>query len=440
MKNRQNLALAVATVTIGVVAGIGAVILSLFLEVIEKLLLNFHETASHPYAWPVSPQRRVLVLAGVGIVSAVSWWVIRNKLKPTVSVRDAVAGDAMPVGSTILHTFTQMLFVGAGGSVGRELAPRELAAMLSQWWQRQMRRYLHLELAASDRRLLTAAAAGAGFAGVYIAPITGMLFSVEILWKNVSRRSVIVSLAMSVIATFVGSWLKGFNPYYLLAKTNFTPQNCLIVLVIGPVCGVLGALFRRGIQRAGMQQAQRRTLLWQLPLVALLTGIIAVWFPQVTGNGRALAQMVFDNQQANLVPWLLLSAAIKALVTLLSLKAGAAGGTLTPSIAIGAAIGATVGTLMSPLLPSVPVWQCAMLGAAALLAVSQQAPLMAMFMLFEVSHLNYSALLPMGLGIVLAMVVANWFLPPKQPQVETGEAETAERLQAKVDRVLENEQ
>ena len=59
-------------------------------------------------------------------------------------------------------------------------------------------------LTADDRRLLIAAAAGAGFAGIYIAPITGMLFAVEILHKNVSKRSVAVSLTMSTIAMWGG--------------------------------------------------------------------------------------------------------------------------------------------------------------------------------------------------------------------------------------------
>ena len=60
------------------------------------------------------------------------------------------------------------------------------------------------------------AAAGAGFAGIYISPITGMFFSVEVLLKKMTLRTVGVSLTMSTIAMLIGSLVKGFQPYYIL--------------------------------------------------------------------------------------------------------------------------------------------------------------------------------------------------------------------------------
>ncbi|WP_179395924.1 chloride channel protein [Lacticaseibacillus absianus] len=436
MKSQHNLGLAIVTVTVGLLAGLGAVALSLFLEFVTHVLLNYEETARQPFAAGVPPVQRVAVLAGVGLLAANLWWVVRNRMRPTVSVKNAVDGQPMPVATTLVHTFTQMLFVGAGGSVGRELAPRELAAMLAQWWQRRLQRW-GLDLSPADQQLVVAAAAGAGFAGVYIAPITGMLFAVEILLQRISRRAVVVSLSMSVIATFVGATLKGFKPYYLLGSTPFSPRLCLAILAVGPVCGLVGALFRRAIQWAAVRQAQRRPLLWQLPLAALITGLIAVVFPQVTGNGRAFAQMVFNNRLADLVPLLLVGALVKALVTLMSIAAGAAGGTLTPSIAVGAAVGAAVGTAVNLWLTPVVVWQCAVVGAAAVLAVTQQAPLMAMMMVFEVSHLSYAAFLPLALGIALALIVANWFTDTRRmPPEAVGETETADLLQAKGEQVL----
>ena len=57
--------------------------------------------------------------------------------------------------------------------------------------------------------------------------------------------------------------------------------------------------------------------------------------------------------------------------------------------------------------------QFAVLGAAFFLAATQRAPLMAMFMLFEVCHLNFSALLPLGLGVALSMAISNWMQAQK---------------------------
>jgi H+/Cl- antiporter ClcA len=108
----------------------------------------------------------------------------------------------------------------------------------------------------------------------------------------------------------------------------------------------------------------------------------------------------------------LLIAALKCFATVLTIRAGASGGTLTPAIAIGASFGA-IATLI---VPGFPVWQGAMLGAAALLASAQQAPLMALFMMIEISHLPIDSVVPLGLGVALATAVSQFVL--KQQKVK----------------------
>ncbi|WP_461226223.1 chloride channel protein [Lacticaseibacillus suihuaensis] len=411
-KRRENIVLAASTLVLGVVAGLGAVILSVFLDVIEQLFLHFQESAAHPFATGLTPLQQVGAVLGGGIAAAIIWYGLHRFMRPTVAISAGIAGQRMPVWTTLVHDFTQILYVGAGGSVGRELAPRELAAMLAQAWQRFLARH-GLRFSEADRKLLVAAAAGAGFAGVYIAPLTGTMFAVEILLHKVSKRTVVVSFTMSVIAMLVGSLLKGFRPYYLVGPAPFAPKTVLAVLIIAPICGAIGGWFRRAFKWAGAHATRGRHILWQLPLVAALTGAIAIGFPQIMGNGRALAQTVMQADAARLIPLLLLGAVLKGLVTVATLRAGAAGGTLTPSIAIGATLGAVIALSFGGSLGL--VWQLAVIGAAALLAASQQAPFMAMFMLIEVSHLDYSAILPLGLAVSLAMVFARLTLGPAKP-------------------------
>ncbi len=216
-----------------------------------------------------------------------------------------------------------------------------------------------------------------------------------------------VSLTMSVIAMLVCEIVKAFKPYYLVGSLKYSPTFLWLVIVIAPVCGALGGLFRKGFEWAGRHQAKGRQILWQLPLAALVTGIVAIDFPQIMGNGRALAQMAISSRSTTLVVGLLFGAVAKALVTILTLRAGASGGTLAPSIAIGASIGAIMGFAFSLFVPGISIWQCAVLGGCTLLASSQQAPLMALFMMIEVSHLDYSAILPLGLGVCLAVGAAK---------------------------------
>lgn len=412
LKEHENLTMAISTVVLGVVVGAGSLCLGLFLNVIERLFLSFNENEFHPYSWLVSPTHRLLSVFIGGIIAAIVWWLMRTRMRPTVSLAKGVDGEDMPVWTTIVHVMTQIFYVATGGSVGRELAPRELGAMISQTWQRFLKRVYKVELTEDDRRLLVAAAAGAGFAGVYIAPITGALFCLEILYKKITKRAVMVSLTMSVIAMLMGAILKGFRPYYAVGTGDFTLKSVVLVLVIGPISGLAGAYFRKGFKWAGAKQTRNNNLLWQLPLMGLITGLIAMHYPEIMGNGRALAQTALDNKSASLIWIFLLGALAKALVTTFTLRAGAAGGTLTPSISVGAVIGTAIGFCASLFVPGVSIWQCGVLGASSLLASSQQAPLMALFMLFEVSHLNYSALLPLAIGVSLAMLVSTWVLKP----------------------------
>lgn len=412
MANRhENITLAVSTVVLGVVVGYGSVLLSLFFNFIQHTFLGFNETYVHPVAWAAPSWRRLVSLIIGGLIAGFVWWLVHTKMKKPVSINAAVAGSKMPVSTTIVHTFTQIFYVATGGSVGRELAPRELGSMISQTWQRLLKRF-GATLAEDDRQLLIAAAAGAGFAGVYIAPLTGAMFCVEILLKKVTGRTIAVSFSMASIAMLVGASVKSFHPYYAVNTSAFSPRTVLLVLIIGPLCGLLGGLFRKAFKWAGAKAPKDGRLLWQMPLVALLTGLIAMVFPEIMGNGRALAQTVFANTDVSFIKIFLVGAAAKALVTVLTLRAGAAGGTIAPSISIGATIGALVGFIANLFFPGLPVWQYSLIGAGALLAASQQAPLMALFMILEIDHLDYSALLPLAVAVALAIATSHLIIKP----------------------------
>ena len=407
---QQTVTLVISTIVLGLVVGLSSLFLGQLLDVVERLFLHFEENAAVPVPTETTAVNRLVSVTLGGLIVAIIWYTLKRYAQSTVSIKQALQGEKMPFAATAVHVMTQIFYVGTGGSIGRELAPREAGAMLAQQWQMIMKRVGLAKLSTDDQRLLIAAAAGAGFAGIYIAPITGMLFAVEILLKKVDMKSVAVSLSMSVIAMLIGSISKGFVPYYLVAKKDFTLNILPFVLVVGLLMGVLGAYFRRGFQWAGRHSALSSQILWQLPLAALITGLVAMFMPEIMGNGRGLAEFAFVNTDYHLALFLLVGALLKAVVTIMTIKGGASGGTLTPSIAIGSSLGVLIGFVYVLLVPGASLVQAGVIGAAGFLAASQQAPLMALFMLFEVCHLDYSALLPMGLSVALASASSKWIL------------------------------
>ncbi|GAB6093046.1 chloride channel protein [Furfurilactobacillus curtus] len=414
-KQREQGIIAISTLGLGLLIGIGALTLGSFLDLIEHVFLSFEENALYPAAIFISPVHRLISLVLGGGIATILWWYSSVHFKPVVGISDGVAGKRMPIPATLVDVFTQIFYVATGAPVGREVAPRQLGALIAQTWIDGLKKFRHIQVSEDDRQLLIASAAGAGFAGIYIAPITGMLFCVEILLKKVTKRTVVVSLTMSTVAMLMGSLLRGFGPYYLVGRTKFTVASLPVVIILAPLCGITGAYFRQAFQWAGRTRATKQRILWQLPVISLVTGLIAMYFPQIMGNGRALAEAAFHSQTSAMTSLLLVGAVAKAFVTVFTLKSGASGGTLTPSISLGAVLGMLVGFIASLFIPGIQIWQYAVIGAASLLATSQQAPLMALFMVFEVCHLNYSAFLPLGVGISLALATGNFVLKRTRP-------------------------
>ena len=450
--------LAATTIILGVIIGAGAGLLTLLLYGVEHVMLGYVEGSELPGPFGVPAVRRAISVTIGLTLAGIIWYFLRNKTTKVPSVKKAVAGERMPVWQTLVHVVLQIGIVGSGASIGREVAPRELGAMLAQ----RFCDLFHIEGADGiDRRMVVAVAAGAGLGGVYNAPLAGMFFAVEILLVDVTLEKVAFGLGMSAIAAFVAASIKGHHTFYDITamQPQSTPTLMLFAVLCGAACGVAGAWFRKGSQWSESHQSHDKHILWQMPLAGLVTGLAAIVVPQVMGNGRAAAQLGFSTfvpegsaaagasqsaSSAAASPWNLLagggnvsgsaSTAVnagfqlsqsniamllgvlaltfvaKALVTLMTIRSGASGGVLQPGIALGSTLGAMLGLIWILLFPADSVTACALIGAAALLSASQQAPLMAMCLVMELTEAPSAFFVPVGLAVAASSLVSKWML------------------------------
>lgn len=409
-------ALIAAVAIVGIAIGAAAGLLTLMLYQVERFALGYIENAHESGPFNVPALRRLISVTVGASIAAVIWWLLRTRTTTVPSVKKAVGGALMPVWQTIVHVLLQIFIVGTGMSIGREVAPRELGAMFGQRFARWVR------LGAKDTRMLVAITAAAGLAGVYNAPLAGTFFAVEILLADVTLETVTLAFACSALASWVASLVKGTHTFYLIGKANglFTPDYMVFALIAGLMLGVAGALFRRGSQWAEKNKPSGAGILWMMPLAGLLTGVVAIAVPQVMGNGRATAQLSFSSKaDLAVIPVLLLSFVAKAIVTLLTIRSGASGGVLQPGIALGASGGAILGILWMQVFHSNSIGMYALLGACALLAASQQAPLMAICLVMELADAPINLFVPIGLAVAvsaftasrLAKPLAAWHLP-----------------------------
>ena len=401
---------------IGIAIGAAAGLLTLMLYQVERFALGYIENAHESGPFNVPAIRRAISVTVGASIAAVIWWLLRTRTTTVPSVKKAVGGALMPVWQTIVHVLLQIFIVGTGMSIGREVAPRELGAMFGQRFARWVR------LGAKDTRMLVAITAAAGLAGVYNAPLAGTFFAVEILLADVTLETVTLAFACSAFASWVASLVKGTHTFYLIGKADglFTPDYMVFALIAGLMLGVAGALFRRGSQWAERNKPSGAGILWMMPLAGLLTGVVAIAVPQVMGNGRATAQLSFSSKaDLAVIPVLLLSFVAKAIVTLMTIRSGASGGVLQPGIALGASGGAILGILWMQVFHTNSIGMYALLGACALLAASQQAPLMAICLVMELADAPINLFVPIGLAVAvsaftasrLAKPLAAWHLP-----------------------------
>ncbi len=390
------------TALVGVGAGIGGAVVYLGLHTLQHLAFGYSEGTFYEGLLEAPPANRVIALAVAGVIGGVGWWGLRawgrrSPANAVVSVEQAVDGRRMPAVATLANAALQIVIVGLGASIGREVAPREIAALWADWLTRKA------GVTARERRILVACGAGAGLAAVYSVPLGGAVFAVEILLAELSFATVLPAFAVSAVGALVARLVVPVNPLYVMPQVKLTPSILVFSVIAGPLFGFAAVAF---VRLARYAQARRPTswgIVIVMPLVFTAVGVASLWLPGILGNGRALGQLSLAASLPVLI--ILVTTVVKTGATVATIGAGAAGGTLTPSLAIGAGLGLATGSLWAELWPGSALPGFALLGAAAFLAVSMRAPLTGLVLVIEFTNQGPQLLAPLMLCIAGAVVV-----------------------------------
>ncbi|WP_321847449.1 chloride channel protein [Burkholderia diffusa] len=403
--------MAAVTVLTGFGAGVGGMLLALLLHAIQHVAYGYslaHVVGTESFLAGVTgaePLRRLAVLVVCGLVAGGGWWALYRFGQPLVSIRRAVraADPRMPFVSTTVHALLQIVTVALGSPLGREVAPREIGSLLAG-------RLAHRAgLTSADCRLMVACGAGAGLAAVYNVPLGGAVFVLEVLLGTFELRALVAAVVTSAIAAAV-AWI-GLGNEHQYTVPAFALSAPLVAwsIVCGPLFGFAAYGFVRLTTRARANAPKGRLL----PVLALVNfaviGVLAMWFPELLGNGKGPASLGFDGTLTIGVAATLL--VLKVLIEAGSLRAGAEGGLLTPGLANGALLGVVLGGMWSLVWPGASIGGCALIGATAFLAASMQMPITAVVLLLEFTRVNHDSLVPMLLAVAGSLVAyrfAQW--------------------------------
>lgn len=391
--------LAMVTVAVGIASGLGGMGLGLLLKVVQHITYGYSlhtivggESFLHGVS-AASGLRRFVALCVCGLVAGVGWWLLYRFGRPLVSVSRALKENRpdMPFLGTTVHALLQIGTVGLGSPLGREGAPRELGAVMAQLLSQSV------GLSLESTRIMIACGAGAGLAAVYNVPLGGTLFTLEVLLGTFSASALLPALATSVIATVVAWVGLGTGPQYLVPPFALSTSLVVWSIVMGPVFGLAAYLFVRVTQVARAHTAGGWHRLAWCAVVFPAIGLLAIRFPQLLGNGKGIVQAGFENDiSLGLATTLFF---LRLIIVMGALRAGAAGGLLTPGLSIGGLLGIVLGSFWNSAWPAGSLGVFAIVGAATFLASSMRMPLTAIVLTLELTHVSHDFLVPMSLAI-----------------------------------------
>jgi H+/Cl- antiporter ClcA len=262
-------------------------------------------------------------------------------------------------------------------------------------------------------------------AAVYNVPLGGALFAIEVLRGVLTLRMVLPALTASLIATMIGWFAIPDAPTYHIPAIQHSAALLCWALLAGPVAGVASAVFVRGVEEADRLRPRGRWRLVTPALVFSLLGAASIRFPQLLGNGKDIAQLVFLGAVTPIV--ILILIVLKPLTTLACLGSGASGGLFTPSLAFGALLGGALGCAWTTLWPGLPLGIFGVIGAGAVLAATTQGPISAVVLMIELTGHDRSFLLPMLIAVASATLVARMIDPRSIYDARLTDEEIAER-------------
>ena len=362
-----NFRLFIAVILQGIVSGLSGIFLHYLLEIVESLAFGQSEHHSGFLTDGVSSSRIGLSLIIVGLSSSLVWYFLQKGSKIysiKAQMKDETSQYKLHFLKQLFHSIWQIIAVGGGAPIGKEAAPREIGTLFAG----QIGKICFLST--KDQVFLLACGAGAGLAAVYQVPLTSVFFIFETLGIALSiKRFVLVGLT-TYVSTYIAGLVISDQTLYQIPAITWSLKEIWIIPLLLLFLTPPAWLFGRLSKAASSNRIKDKRVLLTLPTAFLFLVGLASYFPHLLGNGRMMAQEVLNGSDGKTVFLLFI---LKALVVLIILWAGAYGGTLTPSFALGMAGAGLLDMILGG--DSQPT--TLLLGAVCFLSVILRAPLSA---------------------------------------------------------------
>ncbi len=298
--------------------------------------------------------------------------------------------------------------VGFGGSAALEGPSIYGGGAIGSWLWTKLKRF---RLEPRDRRIMLISGAAAGMAAVFRAPLTGLVFALEMPYRDdLAHEALLPSLIASVVSYLTLASFLGATPIFDFASsTSFTGKDLIWCALLGLVIGLIATAFATTFRRA-----RKFVLRWTLPHWMKLTiggfltglcGLIFVWIFKGSlvplGPNYEAVGAILGGQHSTVE--LITFGVLKLGATIFSLASGGVSAMFVPLFLTGGSFGTAFGQLV---VHSSMIELYTAVGMAAFIAAGYKTPLAAVIFVAEATG-GHAFIIPTLIGSAVAYAVSG---------------------------------
>lgn len=453
---RERTFLIVLALVVGTVCGLAAQLLKWLIHLIGRLLTSHLETATGNWVLLVFP------VIGILIVTLFIRFVVKDNISHGVTrVLFAISRNKSRLKKKNCYAslVASAITIGFGGSVGAEGPIVFTGAAIGSNIGQAFR------LSPKILMMLVGCGAAAGIAGIFRAPIAGMLFTLEVLMIDLTSASVMPLLISSITGATVAYVLEGYGVEFFFSQSEaFATSKIPYTILLGIFCGFTSLYFSHSMLA---MEGMFRKLKAKWAKICVGGGIMAALiflFPPLYGEGYESINFLLDGNPQAVVDgsifyvdrdsiwfigiFILLVILLKSFATAATNGAGGVGGTFAPSLFVGALSGFLFAYVLTNLDMGITVSHknFALMGMAGLMSGVMHAPLMAIFLTAEMTG-GYDLFLPLLIVSTLSYMTVRIFDPysiytvrlAKKGELLTHEKDKAVLTLLKVENLIEKD-